>query len=178
MTNRRDLVVALLGLLSAACASPPANPLEVPSYAADDPRPQQGGFVRDVRLEEVERDETKYILMAWRVGDVLTLGAMTQGPFVGHVRWSLDDALFDFDVVAKPASQDVPVRVTGAPAAAGPLRGETAGFRDYRWTNIDLASPVWLSNDQCALSVTFEAADGAVVTLPDRGAYAVRMIQR
>ena len=48
------------------------------------------------------------------------------------------------------------------------LRGETAGFRDYRWTNIDLASPVWLSDDQCALSVTFEAADGAVVTLPDR----------
>ena len=178
MINRRDLVVALLGLLSAACASPPANPLEVPSYAADDPRPQQGGFVRDVRLEEVEQDETKYILMAWRVGDVLTLGAMTQGPFVGHVRWSLDDALLDFDVVAKPASQDVPVRVTGAPAAAGPLRGETAGFRDYRWTNIDLASPVWLSDDQCALSVTFEAADGAVVTLPDRGAYAVRMIER
>ena len=75
--------------LAAACASHPAvplTPLEIPSYPADDPRTETGGFVREVRLVEVESDATNYILMAWRTGEILTLGAMTQGPFEGDVK--------------------------------------------------------------------------------------------
>ncbi|MEM7204045.1 MAG: PQQ-binding-like beta-propeller repeat protein [Planctomycetota bacterium] len=159
--------------------SPTDGPvLEIPSYAADDPRPKSGGFVREVRLAEVERDGTKYILMAWEVGEVLTLGAMTQGPFEGDVDWRLDDAHVRFAVTTEPRSGKVAVVAKHASAGASPLEGRKAGVGDYRWTNVDLPSPLWFARRRGAVSLTFRAKDGAVVTLPQNGSYAARMVAR
>ena len=167
--------------LAAACASHPAvplTPLEIPSYPADDPRTETGGFVREVRLVEVESDATNYILMAWRTGEILTLGAMTQGPFEGDVRWSINGAVLDFTAELKPASQHVVVRATGAPPAAADAFGETAGFRDYRWTNIELKAPLWITGDECSLTLTFQPKTGSRVSLPTDGVFAARLVAR
>jgi|GEM_PF-4924208 len=167
--------------LVAACApypSAPSTPLEIPSYPAGDPRTETGGFVRQVRLVEVERDGATFILMAWRTGEVLTLGAMTKGRFEGEVCWSINSAELSFKAELKPASQRVAVRASGAPPTAVEPVGETAGFRDYRWTNIELAAPLWIDGDECALRVTFAPKSGAAVSLPPQGLFAGHLVAR
>ena len=153
-------------------------PMTIPSYSIDDPRPQSGGFVSQVRLAEIERAGTRYILMAWEVGDVLTLGAMTQGPFEGEVDWRIGDAHIHFSVDAESGSGKVPVTASAAPNGVEPLSGERAGFRDFRWTNVELRTSQWLSERSGALSVSFRANDGAVVSLPPAGAYAMHLAAR
>jgi len=172
---------AIVLALSASCAAPNGRapeplPLEVPTYAADDPRPNSGGFVREVRLVDVERGGTKYTLMAFRVGDVLTLGAMTEGPFVGEVEWQLGAHRLRFEVATEPRSGRVLVAVE--PVQAAQLHGDKAGFGAYSWTNIELPAPDWWPDGGRSLQLTFEPATGDAVRLPADGAYAAQFVAR
>lgn len=168
----------VLGACANAPAVPDGPPLAIPTYTKDDPRPGTGGFVRDVRLVEAAQNGTKYILMAWQVGDVLTLGAMTEGPFEGRVEWRLNDAALRFDVDAKPASGDVVIDTIDAPAGVARPVGQTAGFRGYRWTNIELPAAAWFGAAAGSVSLTFTSKDGAVVSLPKEGRFATSKIAR
>ncbi|MEL6904429.1 MAG: hypothetical protein AAFP22_03430 [Planctomycetota bacterium] len=172
-------------VLLASCASnsapspaPVEGPaLEVPRYAEDDERPNTGGFVRDVSLASVERDGTTFTLMAWQVGDVLTLGAMTDGAFTGQVEWQLGTRGFRFDVDEEPRSGRMPVEAIDPPAGAAALGGDKAGFSSFSWTNVDLEASLWWFEGPAALSVTWRTEAGKLVRLPEEGAFAARRFE-
>ena len=172
-------ITALFGL--AACAAAPTvdgPPLAIPSHAADDPRPGEPGFVRGVRLVEIGRGETTFVLMAFEVGSELTLGAMVQGAFTGDVRWRLGDATLSFAFGDEAADGGVPVDVHGGPAGAPAPVGEQAAFGGFRWVNIVLDSAAWLPHRKGALSLRFTGRDGVAVQMPSHGTYAARLVRR
>lgn len=150
----------------------------MPSYPANDPRTQTGGFVRDVRLVEVEDGDTTYTLMAFEVGGTLTLGAMTKGPFEGTAEWQLGAAGLVVRFAAEPRSGIVPVATRNAPAGTAELDGEKAGFRTFQWINVDVDSSRWLPTQPAALSLTFASRDGKRVRLPESGVYAAQTVAK
>ena len=124
--------------------------LTVPSFAEDDERVETAGFVRETRRVSRTRTmpqpdgpdatavEETFILMAFAVGDVLTLGAMTRQPFAGTVHLELGAARlsFDWDTETRDA---VSVAVAGSEAlAALSLKGQRASFRGTHWVNLEL----------------------------------------
>lgn len=168
--------------LVAACAATGDRAVEspalaIPSYPADDPRPQTGRFVREVRLAETTVGETRFILMAFRVGDTLTLGAMTEGPFEGSANFRLGKRGLEFDFAADHG--EIAVTTTNPPAGAERPRGQQAGFRDYRWINVELESDLWLPDGATLLGLRFRDRLGQVTTLPvTGGAFAARLEAR
>lgn len=180
--RRPPAAVLACGLaVCAGCATPgaataPGPDAAIPVFAADDPRVNTGGFVREtLRLHE-ERDDTRYTLMAFAVGDILTLGAMVRGSFAGAITWRIDgrELSLPFDTAASLA--DVPVSVRDEPGLE--LRGQGAAFRGTSWVNVELPLASWGSAGT-ALQLTFEPRTGEPVTLPDDGHhYVVRHVAR
>ena len=174
-------LTGLLGSLAACHATGDGDaattPLSIPSYRADDPRPQTGGFVREVRLAETIVGETKFILMAFRVGDTLTLGAMTEGPFEGTARFRLGEHELGFEFA--PEHGDVAVETTNPPAGVERPIGQQAGFKGFRWVNVDLDSDAWLPDGAARLDLRFTDRAGRVTSLPTTGsAFAARLDPR
>lgn len=170
------LVLVLAGCAATAWSG--GAPLDVPSYAADDPRPRTGGFVRDVQLAETERDGDRFILMAFEVGTTLTLGAMVEGDFEGDVVWRLNDAKLTLRLASKQPPAGVSVTVEEGPSGVEVPVGQQAGFRGYRWVNIELDSARWLPGRIGALSLTFEPEQGDAVRLPvDEHVFAARLVE-
>lgn len=161
-------------LLLASC-SVPGPPLEVPAYQADDPVVNQGGFVNQVRLAEVERAGTSYILMAFAVGERMTLGAMVQGPFTGDAVWRVGSYGFR---VSFDTGQTRVVDLS-APAGTADLVAQTAGFRDFRWVNVDVDRAGWFPGGEADLALEFLPSGGKPIVLPDEGwAYDARLVER
>lgn len=161
-------------LLFASCSVGP--PLAVPAYRADDPVVNQGGFVNQVRLVEVEREGTSYILMAWAVGDTMTLGAMVRGPYAGDAVWRVGSYGFR---VALNDREDAPAVVdVSAPSGTG-LTAQAAGFQGFRWVNVDVDRATWFRDGKADLALEFVPTVGEPIVLPDEGrAYEARLVER
>ena len=149
-------------------------PLQIPAFAANDPRVGQRGFVGETLRVHKEVEGTTFTLMAFAVGDTLTLGAMVKGSFRGTVHWTVGarELRVPFDAAAPVKS---PVEVKGSDAR---LVAEGAGFRGTSWTNIELPRAEWLP-DGTPLQLEFLPENGAAVVLPDRDAsYVAHYAQR
>lgn len=171
----------LLGsALAAACASPAgatkAGPeAQVPVFAAGDARVGTAGFVAETLRLHHERDGVRYTLMAFVVGDTLTLGAMVRGKFAGEVRWRIGDRRLSFAFDTDAAARDVPVSERDAGTQ---LRGQGASFRGTSWVNLDLPLAGWAA-DGTPLELTFVPRAGAALALPDGGYhYTMRLVPR
>jgi hypothetical protein len=160
--------------LSAACsgsaerASPGlaaagGPPLQIPAFAASDPRVGKEGFVGETLRVRKEVDGTTFTLMAFAVGDTLTLGAMIKDTFRGTVHWTVGarELRVPFDAAAPVKC---PVEVSGSDVR---LVAEGAGFRGTSWTNIELPRTEWLP-DGTPLQLEFLPEKGAAVAFPDR----------
>lgn len=144
-------------------------------FAADDARVNTPGFVREtLRIHKAEGD-TRYTLMAFVVGDTLTLGAMVEGPFRGLVRWNVDgrELGVEFDAASPPA--EAPVTLYGANDTG--LTGRGASFRGTSWINVELPAREWV-HDGTSLGLTFRSESGALCALPELGVgYDVRLVR-
>ena len=172
------LLLAAVGL--AACATPPAAPTTspgpaaaIPTFAAGDARVNTPGFVAQTLRLNQERDGVRYTLMAFAVGDTLTLGAMVKGSFRGTVRWTVGSRRLElpFDT-AKPGA-DAKATVDGA---ASSLVGKGAEFRGTAWTNVELPLADWL-HDGTALRLEFAPTEGQPLALPDAGHHFVAQLE-
>lgn len=168
---RSTLVIFLL-----ASCSVSGPPLVVPAYRADDPVVNQGGFVNQVRLAEVKDEATSYILMAWAVGDTMTLGAMVQGPFAGDAIWRVGSYGFR---VSFDTEQDPQVLDLSAPPGNVDLVAQTAGFRGFRWVNVEVDRAGWFPDGEADLALEFCPTGGQPIVLPDAGwAYAAHLVEK
>lgn len=181
MPTRSQLVFAT-ALLFAACASAPKAPavpagpeIEIPRFAAGDPRVDQPGFVgQTLRLKHVVGDTT-YTLMTFVVGDTLTLGAMVKGPFRGNVHWTIGARELRLPFDTKKAEKNTPVAVTGSRAV---ITAQGAWFQSNAWTNVELPCAEWLPAGT-PLQLEFVPASGTAVTLPEAGApYQAKFVAR
>jgi len=172
----RAIHLLFVPALLSACAAPTglaAGPeLAIPVFAADDPRVGQAGFVGETLRLHREEDGTRYTLMAFRVGEAWTLGAMVRGDagFAGEVQWSIGERelVIPFDTAAPAATTQV--RVT--PPTEDEPTPEAAGFRGTVWVNVDLPA-AWIQRGT-PVQLRFAARDGAAIALPDAGvAYTV-----
>ena len=160
---------ALLALTLVACGGPSASSsvspaqtgeaLLVPQFAIDDPLVGTAGFV--ARTTRVNRpiDGTTFTLMAFAVGDVLTLGAMVEGPFDGTAHWTVGQRTFS-----------VPIRRSNRGTTDVAVSGQTfvgrhGGFNAFDWVNVEVPIDEWLPNGT-RVRLDFEAECVRVV-LPD-----------
>jgi hypothetical protein len=177
MLHAPSAAAAALLALSAACSgsaarTPPERaavggpPLQIPAFAADDARVGQAGFVGETLRVRKEVDGTTFTLMAFAVGDTLTLGAMVKGEFRGTVHWTIGsrDLRLPFDAAAPGVHAEA--TVAGSDRRI-PAQG--AGFRGTSWTNLELPRAEWLP-DGTPLQLEFAPEKGQGAVLPDRGA--------
>lgn len=163
-----------------SCVQPPDVPLEVPSFAAGDPQTKTAGFVRRVRLVEREVGGSRYILMAYVVGETLTLGAMVQGAFAGEATFTLDSPRGSGGLVrltmpfaGEPGAVPVPLRSVRGGVVDGEdsVFGQRAGFRGYRWVTVDLPAAEWLPRAGRRLGLVFYGGPDGPVCLPVEGLF-------
>ena len=111
--------------------------LTVPHFSADDPAVGTAGFVgRTTRLQR-EVDGTTYTLMAFAVGDNLTLGAMVEGTFDGVGHWYVGEEAFVAPLRRDNRGRtDVAIEGLAAP-------GEHGGFAEFDWVNVTLPLEQW-----------------------------------
>jgi hypothetical protein len=169
----------LLALTTASCAVSAGNrvgpTIEIPTFAASDPRIGQAGFVAQTLRLNLEENGVRYTLMAFRAGDTWTLGAMVHGDFAGEVRWQIGEKRLSMPFSsAKPAASTA---VTVEPLTAEPLVAQGASFRGTAWTNLELGKD-WLT-DGTPLQLQFVPQDGKTITMPDAGtSYSVLQVAR
>jgi len=137
----------------------------VPQFKIDDPLVGTAGFV--TRTTRIHRPVggTTFTLMAFAVGDVLTLGAMVEGPFDGTAHWTVGQRTFS-----------VPVRrsnrgTTDVAVSGQTLVGQHGGFNAFDWVNVEVPIDEWLPNGT-RVRLEFEA-EGASVVLPEDGRWFV-----
>lgn len=167
------LAAALLG--SCAATARPGPEAVIPVFAKDDPRVDTAGFVGETLRLSVGRDGVRHTLMAFVVGDTLTLGAMVGGPFDGLVRWHVGNRLLELPFDTGGALAAVPVRVDGS---SSEHRGAGASFRGTTWVNVELPHRQWI-DDGTPLQLVFLPKVGRPLFLPDDGwHYRVRLQPR
>lgn len=150
---------------------------EVPVFAADDERVNTAGFVGETLRLHRERDGVRYTLMAFAVGDTLTLGAMVKGAFDGLVRWKIGGRSLSFAFDSAGSLSEVPIEVEGEPLATV-APGQGAVFRGIAWVNVELPLAEWAS-DGTPVQLAFLPEIGAPLFLPDDGHhYRVRLARR
>ncbi|MEM7308111.1 MAG: hypothetical protein AAF682_15640 [Planctomycetota bacterium] len=174
------LPLLVLSPLLSACAAAPAPapvPIEVPHFAADAPEVREAGFVgQTLRLRKTV-GANEYILMAFRVGEVVTLGAMLQGSFDGDVRFAVGAAELVLPFPDESPGRESPARVARGPAGHAPIVGQRASFRGTRWINVDLDASLWFPEPGTPVQLTFLPYSGENVALPEEGApYAVAFV--
>lgn len=167
------LPVAALAACALHSSSKPGPIAEIPVFAANDARVADAGFVtQTLRLSE-ERGGTRYTLMAFGTGEMLTLGAMVQGAFRGTVEWTLGRRTLSLPFDAADPGRPATVAVHGG---GGPIAAAGASFRGTAWTNVEV--PMAWAGDGTALQLRFvpEGGGGALV-LPDAGHHYVVHLQ-
>jgi hypothetical protein len=191
MRHAPSAAAAALLALSAACSGSAARtaperaaaehatvagpPLQIPAFAANDPRVDKPGFVGETLRVKKEVDGTTFTLMAFAVGDTLTLGAMVKGEFRGTVHWTIGsrDLRLPFDA-ASPGTH-AEATVAGSDRRI-PAQG--AAFRGTSWTNLELPRAEWLP-DGTPLQLEFAPEKGSGAILPERGtSYVARYAAR
>lgn len=171
---------ALLALTLVACGGPARTPstsplasssnspsqphdrLVVPQFAVDNPLIGTPGFVAHTTRINRPVEGTTFTLMAFAIGDVLTLGAMVEGPFDGTAHWTVGERTFS-----------VPVRrsnrgTTDVAVSGQALVGQHGGFNAFDWVNVEVPIDEWLPNGT-RVRLEFEAADARVVLPHDGG---------
>jgi len=173
---------AALPLILAACTSSaapastqPGPDAPIPVFAADDARVNTAGFVAETLRLHLDGDGVRYTLMAFVVGDKLTLGAMVKGSFRGTVRWRCGAR-----ELSRPFDSETPgtaskVTVGGEPPLWVTAQG--AGFRGTAWTNVELPVAGWIA-DGTPLQLTFVPAGGREVVLPYPGLHYCAKLER
>lgn len=147
-----------------ACAAT-GSTLDVPHFAADDPLVNQAGFVRETLRLNHEQGGTTYTLMAFRVGDVVTLGAMVQGGFDGSVEWQLGRSRIRLPFPQEPSDSRVAAEVHSSQPGAGEVVGQRASFQGTTWINVELDQDAWFSGP-VSVQLTFWPRTGPPVFLP------------
>ena len=155
-------------LLITACATS-GVPIEVPQFGPDDPRVDSAGFIGHTLQLSKTIGATKYTLMAFRVGDTVTLGAMVEGPFDGQVEWHVHGSSLGLPFPAEPTELDPVAEVTGGPPSAEPVVGRRRSFRAFSWINIELPLAAWMPVSPTAIRLTFRPRIGSPIVLPDTG---------
>jgi hypothetical protein len=180
---QRPLCILLLAF--AACgtttpttptASKPGPEIQIPVFAADDARVGKGGFVQETLRLNQEVDGVRYTLMAFVVGETLTLGAMTKGgEFKGTVQWNVGARTLRTVFDSQKPAKDAEVTVGGG---TGALVAHGAEFRGTSWMNVEMPVAQWLS-EGAPLSLTFTPEHGASKTLPESGVhYVARFVMK
>jgi pimeloyl-ACP methyl ester carboxylesterase len=153
--------------------------LRIPHFSEDDPRANTAGFVRQTlrlvrKLPAADGTEPQFTLMAFAIGETLTLGAMVHQDFAGLVGWEIGETTLGFDWDTKDQGP-VPVRVEGAELEAVGQRGS---FRGIHWVNVELPLSM-LGDDGTALRLRFSSPDGPNLALPSgTEAFAARLSSR
>ena len=135
-------------------------------FAADDSRVGTAGFVGQTLRLSKESDGVTHTMMAFVVGDTLTLGAMVKGEFTGNVHWQLGDRSLTFAFDASAVAADTAVMIDDDPSKT--LQGHGASFRGISWINVDVPLADWAA-DGTSLQLTFTTNNGKLLTLPDAG---------
>ena len=153
--------------------------LRIPHFPEDDPRANTAGFVRQTlrlvrKLPAADGTEPQFTLMAFAIGETLTLGAMVHQDFAGSVGWEIGETTLDLAWDTK-GQGPVPVRVEGAELEAVGQRGS---FRGIHWVNVELPLRL-LDDDGTALRLRLEGPGRPTIALP-RGAeaFAARLSPR
>lgn len=170
MSCRVPFAAVFLSVFAGACATQAVSETgpvaAIPVFAADDARVGAAGFVGEtLRLSE-EHDGVRYTLMAFVVGDRLTLGAMVKGSFRGTVRWTVGRRTLALPFDSAAPGAEVDVVATGAGDAR--LVAQGAAFRGTAWSNVELPTAEWIAAGT-PLALAFERAVGGAVILPDPG---------
>lgn len=161
------LPLAVLPALLLACGASDtgttAGPVaSIPVFAADNPAVETPGFVAQTLRLSVEKFDTRYTLMAFVVGDKLTLGAMCKGPFRGKVHWVVGGRKLAVAFDTANPGQEAAVDVIGDKTS---LQAEGASTADTAWTNIEVPA-AWVANGT-AMQLKFTPDSGAPIVLPD-----------
>ncbi|MFN0059201.1 MAG: alpha/beta fold hydrolase [Planctomycetota bacterium] len=150
----------------------------IPRFAGDDPRIKEPGFVQStVRIERSVAGRA-HTLMAFAVGDTVTLGAMVRGEFVGTARLVVDGARIDlrFNTQA-PAKEPIPAVITGRENVTA--AGQQAHFRETHWITVELSAKEWFAKAQTALALELIPERGDTVRLPiGTGTYGCEFVDR
>ena len=146
----------------------PGPKVEIPHFAAGDPRVNTAGFVRETMRLQVVRGDQTHTLMAFVVGETLTLGAMVEGDFRGLVRWKVGGRRLSFAMNTAGSLEDVPVEIEGDSTTPAPT-GQGASFRGTTWINIELPLIDWLSEGTPLQLVFFPEIGEDPLFLPDDG---------
>ena len=162
MSNRLSLVLLML---VGACASH-APQILIPQFSASDPRVQTAGFVGETLRLHRDVDGQRYTLMAFVVGDTLTLGAMVKGAFAGDLSWKLGARTLRMPFDTKGKLRAVVVRVE--PGESQPVQAEGASFRGITWLNVEVPA-AWLGAADTELRLVFSPAAGSPIALPEAG---------
>ena len=144
-------------------------------FATNDARVNTPGFVGQTLRVPKEVDGVRYTLMAFAVGDTLTLGAMVKGgAFRGTVHWTVGDRrlALPFDTATPGADAKVTVD-----SAASALVAKGAEFRGTAWTNVELPLADWL-RDGTPLQLEFAPAQGQTQVLPEADHHYVARLER
>ncbi|MEO6593630.1 MAG: hypothetical protein ABIP94_02630 [Planctomycetota bacterium] len=165
-----------LGCASTNTATKVGPDAPVPVFAAGDARVETPGFVAETLRLHHERDGIRYTLMAFDVGEKLTLGAMVRGKFAGQVHWQVGDRRLSFPFDTESVGRDIAVTDSGDPERQ--LVGQSASFRGTAWVNVELPLADWVV-DGTSLQLTFAPHTGAKLALPDEGHhYVLRLVSR
>tara|TARA_R110002073_G_scaffold256072_1_gene418607 strand:+ start:234 stop:779 length:546 start_codon:yes stop_codon:yes gene_type:complete len=180
MKRQRFLPWALATMLAACATNGPATlpgPLAaIPVFASDDERVGTAGFVGQTLRLKHEHEGVTYTLMAFVVGETLTLGAMVKGAFAGNVQWQVGGRKLSFPFDSAKVRAATPVHVSDSPEAL--LEGQSASFRGTSWLNVDVPLASFV-DDGTALQLVFQSNTGNTVTLPDDGHhYVVQLTPR
>lgn len=171
------LPLAVLPALLLACgardAATTTGPVaSIPVFAADNPAVETPGFVAQTLRLSVEKFDTRYTLMAFVVGDELTLGAMCKGPFRGKVHWVVGGRKLAVAFDTANPGQEAQVEVMGDKAR---LKAEGAATADTAWTNIAVPAK-WVANGT-ALQLQFTPDSGVPIVLPDAESHYVVQLE-
>ena len=146
----------------------PGPRAEIPHFTAGDPRVETAGFVRETLRVSIDRADRTHTLMAFAVGETLTLGAMVTGGFRGLVRWKIGGRRISFAMNTAGSLENIPVEIEGEPTTPAPT-GQGASFRGTTWVNIELPLADWVS-DGTPLQLVFLPEIGEhPLFLPDDG---------
>lgn len=172
----RCVLLVLLGSCAAGDArSRPGPEAVIPHFAADDARVNTGGFVAHTLRLHRDQDDVRYTLMAFAVGDQLTLGAMVKGAFRGTVHWTVGERQLRLPFDTAAPGTEVSVMMTGAPDFHLKARG--AAFGGTAWTNLEVPVAGWIGAGT-ALQLAFFPAEGASQVLPEPGVHYLARLER
>lgn len=149
--------------------------LAIPRFDADDDRVGTAGFfgrtLRTGRLTapspadaEVDPPPAHRRLMAFAVGDTLTLGALTDQSFEGSVEFQVGAMTFSLPWNTAEAQGPIPARSTGSIDTRA--QGQPGSFRGQHWVNLELPLEDVLPGAHGPLRLVWKPKEGPALALP------------